>query len=345
MIGRTILARLPRRLGVLAVAGAMSVGIGAAAHAETMIKFATALSNDSGLMRIAYAPWLEELNAKAEGEFKIQAFPPPFATATNVWDRVVDGVADMGIIVLPATGLPFAGSHVSTVPGAGDNVKAGAVALWELYEKGLLEGEFDDVHLVNLVTVPANVFISKEKVDSMDDIAGMKVRANDKNSAAALSNLGASPIAIPFSEAYQALSKGVVQGGVANGVTIVGFKFGEVTGWQIDNVFFGMVPAAIVMNKEFYEGLSPKAKEILASVHGREGSLDIGRRQHQYDLENRAYLEADENYTFVTLSDAEKAKWDAELAKVGAVWAADTPNGEEILRVYTEEYQKAASQY
>jgi TRAP-type C4-dicarboxylate transport system substrate-binding protein len=345
MIGKIILARLPIRLGAFVLAGVMSTGLSSVAHAETQIKFATALPTDAGLMRVTYAPWIEELNAKAEGEFTVEAFPPPFATATNVWDRVVDGIADMGLVVLPPTGLPFSGAHVTTVPGTGDNIMAGSVALWELYEKGLLKDEFKDVYLLNVVTVPANVFISKEKVDSMDDLAGMKVRAIDKNSAAALSNLGASPISIPFSEAYQAFSKGVVEGGLANGVTIVGFKFGEVTGWQVDNVPFGMVPAAIVINKEFYESLSPKAKEILATVHGREGSLDVAKRQHQYDMENRAFLEADENYNFVTLSDEEKEKWDAELAKVGEQWAEDTPDGKEILRVYMEEYEKAASQY
>ncbi|MWB78361.1 hypothetical protein GLS40_10015 [Pseudooceanicola sp. 216_PA32_1] len=341
----TNFTRLTGKLGALALAGAVSFGLGSAAQAETLIKFATALSADSGLMKVAYGPWIDELNERAKGEFRVQAFPPPFANAVNVWNRVVDGVADMGIVVLPPTGLPFTGSHVTTVPGTGDNVVAGSVALWKLYEKGLLKGEYDDVKLLNLVTVPANVFISKTEVDSMDDVKGMKVRANDKNSAAALTNLGASPIAIPFSEAYQALSKGVVQGGVANGVTIVGFKLGEVTGYQVDNVFFGMVPAAFVMNKDFYDGLSDEAKKILESVSGLEGSIDNGMRQRAYDESNRAYLEADKNYHFVTLSDVEKAKWDAALAKVADQWAAETPNGAEILRVYTEEYKKAAAQY
>ena len=326
----------------LAAACLVAASLASAAQAETTLKFATALASESELMKQVYRPWMEELNERAKGQFRLQAFPPPFATAVNVWERTLEGVADIGLVVLPPTGIPFPGPHVTTVPGTGSDVRAGALAMWDLYEQGLFGDDFKDVKVLSFTTVPVNVLISKSELKSLDDVKGLKARANDKNSAAALEALGMAPIAIPFSEAYQAFSNGVVQAGVANGVTIVGFRFYEVTGYQVDNVFFGMVPAALVMNKAAYERLSPEAKAILESVTGRAASLDVGRRQYAYDQYNRSVLDANKNYHFVNLSPEEKAKWDAALATVADTWAKSTPNGEAILDAYRAAYKKAA---
>lgn len=311
------------------------------AQAETTLKFATALASESELMKQVYRPWMEALNEKAKGQFRLQAFPPPFATAVNVWERTLEGVAEIGLVVLPPTGIPFNGPHVTTVPGTGSDVRAGALAMWDLYEQGLFGDDFKDVKVLSFTTVPVNVLVSKRELKSLEEVKGLKARANDKNSAAALEALGMAPIAIPFSEAYQAFSNGVVQAGVANGVTIVGFRFYEVTGYQVDNVFFGMVPAALVMNKAAYERLSPEAKAILESVTGRQASLEVGRLQYAYDQYNRSVLDANPNYHFVALPPEEKAKWDAALATVGDTWAKATPNGEAILKAYRAAYAKA----
>lgn len=111
-------------------------------------------------MEEVYQPWIDELNAKAEGVFEIVVYPPPFATGTNVWDRTVQGIADMGLIVMPATGLPFTGTMVSTLPDSGTDLRAASAALWTLYEEGMMPGEYDDVHLLSLTATPPLVFIS-----------------------------------------------------------------------------------------------------------------------------------------------------------------------------------------
>lgn len=313
------------------------------AMAETTIRLATALPADSGLMKAVFQPWIDEVNAKADGVFRIVAYPPPFATGTNVWDRTRQGVADMGLIVIPATGLPFAGTNVATVPGSGSDIRPASAALWTLYEEGLLAGEYDDVHLMSLTAVPPLVFISTERIDRMEQLEGMRVRVNDQNGAAAMQALHATPVAMPFSEAYQGFARGVVTGGVANGITILNFRFGDVARNQIRNVEFGMPPSAIVMNKRFYEGLSDEAKAILDSVSGMAGSLDLAERQYAYDRENLERLEHTDGYTIVTLDDAERQRWLDAIGGVADQWAEATPNGRAILERYRAAYADAAA--
>lgn len=321
------------------------LGTASAALAETRIRLATALPTDSAIMKAVYQPWIDALNEKAKGIFRIEAFPPPFATGTNVWDRTRQGVADMGLIVIPATGLPFSGTMVATVPDTGSDIRPASAALWTLYEEGLLPGEYDDVHLMSLTAVPPLVFISTRAVTSMDQLSGMRVRVNDKNGAAAMEALGAAPVAMPFSEAYQGFARGVVEGGVANGVTIVSFHFGDVAKYQVRNVEFGMPPSAIVMNKRFYERLSDEAKAILDEASGLAGSLDIAERQHQLDLQNLAELEKRPDYTIVNLDAAERDRWRAAISTVADAWAEATPNGRAILDRYLSAYAEAAAKF
>lgn len=177
----------------------------------------------------------------------------------------------------------------------------------------------------------------------MSQLQGMRVRVNDENGAAALGALGAVPVALPFSEAYQAYSRGVVKGGVGNAIAIINFRFGEVASHQIRNVELGFPPSGIVMNKAFYEGLSDEAKEILESVSGLEGSLDIADRQYRNDLKNLEFLEDWDGYSITTLPPEEEAAWKEKIAVVAQEWAERTPNGEKILERYLEVYETAAA--
>lgn len=312
-----------------------------AVHAETSIRFATALPAGSGLMAEVYQPWIDAINEEAEGVFEIVVYPPPFATGANVWERTVQGIADIGLIVMPATGLPFAGTMVTTLPGTGSDVRSASAALWTLYEEGLLAGEYDDVHLMSLTATPPLVFVSNEKVTDVAQLDGMKVRVNDQNGAEALTALGAVPVALPFSEAYQAFSRGVVDGGVANGVTLVDFKFAEVVRYQIRNIEFGFAPSGVVMNKEFYDGLSQEAKDILDRFSGMAGSIDIAMRQYEYDQKNMAILHNRDDYTIVTLSQEDEHRWEETIAGVAEAWAKRTPDGGAILNRYLAAYEEA----
>ncbi|MCP8939988.1 TRAP transporter substrate-binding protein DctP [Alsobacter sp. SYSU M60028] len=312
------------------------------ASAETTIKFATTMPSNSVIYKSVYAPWVDALNAAGKGEFVVVPFEPPFATGTNVWDRVVSGVADMGFAILANTGLPFPKSSVSMLPGLGHDTEVGSIALWRLFEKGLISDEFRSVKVINVTTLPPVVLVTKKSIQKLEDVAGLKIRAVDKISADSLTALGASPVAIPFTEAYQAISKGVVQGFVANGGTLVAYKFGEVMDNQIANAYFGMLPSAIFMNAEFYDRLSPKAKEIFARFIGEESSRMIGAAYIGFEAQNfEAVRGQNAKYTMRQLPPEELARWKDATKPVVDAWKKDTPGGADIYSRFVEEYARA----
>ena len=62
-------------------------------------------------------PFVDEINSKAGTDFKIQlVHAPTLASLTNVWDRVADGVADIGFGIHGSSNLPFPKSTVAGLP-------------------------------------------------------------------------------------------------------------------------------------------------------------------------------------------------------------------------------------
>lgn len=330
-------------LGRLSATAVLACAVALPASAQQVLKFAVPAEANHYSTTEIYQPWADAINEEAEGEFRIQLFGPAFAPVTQIYDRVASGVAEMGVLFTSATGQPFARTSVSTIPMVADSPSDGAVALWTLYEEGMLGDEFDDFHVFNIAPVAPNVLISKQVISSMDDLEGMKVRVLDKNTADHFEQMGASPIAVQFSEAYQALDSGLVSAALSNGNTIAGLKFGEVAPNQITNVTFGMMPTAIVMNKDTWDGLSDKAKEIFNRHTGAESSRWVGQQQMVVESKFHETLRADPDYTYHELSDEEVARWQAATDPVVQGWIERTPDGQQVLDRFVEAYEASVA--
>ena len=68
---------------------------------------------------------------------------------------------------------------------------------------------------------------SKTPVRALEDLKGLKIRATG-TTAKIVSALGAAPVAMPMSDSYDALSRGVAQGIVCPTESLQGWKLGEV---------------------------------------------------------------------------------------------------------------------
>jgi TRAP-type C4-dicarboxylate transport system substrate-binding protein len=303
------------------------------------LKFATALTPTNPILTDIYEPWAKRINEAAGGEFQLQVMNATFASTTQVWERTVSGVADVSIQILATTGMPFARASVTTVPGLSDETTAGSVALWRLFANSLLADEFKDVHVLNLATVPKNGLMSKEPITRLEDLKGLKVRAIDKNTADAIQSLGGTPIGIPFSEAYQALSRGVVSAAIGNAYSITAFKFGEVAKQMLSGVAFGMTPSAVVMNKEAYAKLSPKGKAVIDRFSGEAASRELGAAHAK--LEAKLMVEIRQSMTFHDLAPGEAPRWKQALEKIAEEWAGRNPDGAKVLAAYKKDYAEA----
>ena len=105
--------------------------------------------------------WAKQVEAASGGTVKIQFFWNSIANARTVYDVVRTGVADIGWILQPLVRGKFRKTSVVALPFLVRNSTEGSVALWNLYSKGLISGEYDQVKplgIAALLRIPLEIF-------------------------------------------------------------------------------------------------------------------------------------------------------------------------------------------
>ncbi len=315
-----------------------------AVRAEAVtLKFATTIPPSNPIVTEVFEPWAKKVNEASNGELNIQVISgPTLANPANVWERTVSGVTEIGFGIHGAVGLPFPKTTVTSVPFVVDDLTAGSVGLWRLYEKGLIADEYKDVKVLALVVTPGSLIASKKQVTSLEDMKGLKVRAANKIVANIISALGGAPISVPAPETYQALQRGVVTASVAGWVLVNNFKFYEVVNYYLEGVPLGEPSGFVIMNRQAYDKLSPKAKETLDRFAGEPFSRDYGAWFKMDAARGRQRIASLPNQHIMTLTPQEKERWKKALEPVVKDWVAKTPDGAKILETYHAEMKKVS---
>ena len=157
------------------------------------------------------------------------------------------------------------------------------------------------------------------------------MRAANRIVADVVTALGGAPISVPAPEAYQALQTGVVTAIVAGWVVVNNFKLYEVVNYHLEGVALGEPSGFVIMNRQAFDKLSPKAKETLSRFSGEPFSRDYG-----------AWFKMDAFPTLFAgfVCKQEKERWKKALEPIVKGWVAKTPDGAKILETYRADLKK-----
>ncbi len=169
---------------------------------------------------------------------------------------------------------------------------------------------------------------------SPSDWKGQKFRiVSAKVTEAYTRAMGAMPQVMAFSEIYQAMQSGVVDGGENALSNIYTQKFYEVQKHlTISN--HGYLGYAVLINKKFWEGLPPDIKAIIegAIVDASKYNDDIAEKDNQRALES---IRKSGKTTIYVLTPEEKAAWKKQMLPVHQ--QAEGRVGKELIQaVYKE---------
>ena len=185
--------------------------------------------------------------------------------------------------------------------------KVGASIFADLEAKGLKPLGF-------WYETPTVVFTSEKKVETLNDIKGLKIRTYPSATLESmLSALGANPTVIPGNEVYLALQNGVVDGAVTTPSFAVSLKLDEVLKYitDIKLVFGGYIFA---MNKSFYDGLS---NDLKAKVNRAAKKATAWNQKEIYnEIEISLEKAAKNGVTVLPASEAEIARWQEAMKSV-----------------------------
>ena len=241
------------------------------------------------------AEWAKEIEKRTDGRVRITVFFGGTLTpADKCYDGVVKGISDIGFSVLAYTRGKFPLTEVADLPLGMKNGLVASKVINEFYKK-FKPKELDEVQVMYLHGHGPGILHSKKAIDKLEDVKGIKIRCTGMASKIA-GALGATPVAMPMGETYDALSRGVVDASMAPQEALQGWKWGEVVKFTTE--CFGASYSSgmfVVMNKQKWNALPPDVQKIIEKINeeyiekqgktwdeidkaGRDATLKLGNK-------------------------------------------------------------------
>jgi TRAP-type C4-dicarboxylate transport system substrate-binding protein len=189
----------------------------------------------------------------------------------GTFDGVRDGVMDVSYVTASYTPARHPLPLLAELPGSGGTAEINSVAFSRIHWKHLHKaGEYKGVKLLGVFTHgPGQMFLVKKPVNSVADIAGMKIRSGGGISEASAKALGASPLVKPAPESYEILASGVADGTFFPAESIRSFNLDKVV--KHATIFPGGFYSSafgFFMNEEKWNKLSKQDQDAINSVSG-----------------------------------------------------------------------------
>lgn len=311
------------------------------ANAETQLNYAIFFPATHGHTLLA-TEWGKEVEKRTNGQVKINIFAGATLTPPDqTYDSVTKGIADIGMSVLSYSKGRFPLSEVIDLPlGYTSGLQATRMA--NAYYQKFQPKELSDTKVMYLLAHGPGIVYTKNPISKLEDLKGLKLRCSG-SSAKVVAALGATPVAMPQNETYDALQKGVVDGLVSPIEALKGWKFGEVVKNVTQNLgssyslgFF------VTMNKDKWNSLPKDVQETIEKIN-QEWIEKAGKAWDDFDKGGVEFA-ATKGVTITKLSPAEDARWAEAVKPVIADYVAVAKSknlpGEEALK-FCQDWLKA----
>ena len=343
-----------KKLLAAAIGGALALGLtaGAAISQEVTLRFQHFISPKGSVPLRFMVPWAEKIEADSGGRIKIEIYPamqlggkPP-----ALYDQIRDGVIDGGWAIPAYTPGRFPEAEAFELPFMTSmSAEASSMAAWDYTMKYAGE-RFGDVKLLAVhVHGPGVVHKKGDPITSVADFKGLKLRGPSRQANKLLEAVGATPVGMPVPAFPEALSKGIVDGGVIPWEIVPPLKVHELTDSSTEvggdralyNTFF-----IWAMNKASYDALPDDLKAIIDANSGVETSGWAGRAMDEGDDVGKQVV-IDNGNAVVTMDDATTAElraigdqltqaWIEEVTAKGLDGAAMVADAQALVAKYSE---------
>ena len=277
----------------------------------------------SHLHSVLVDQFCQEIEARTNGWVRITHYPGGSLTpAPKVYDGVVEGISDIGMSVLAYTMGRFPAAELVDLP---HGYPSGWVATQVAndYYNEFKPAEFNDVHVLYFhAHGPGLILTTKKPVRQLEDMKGLVLRSTGVGAQIA-EDLGATGYAAAQGEAYELMSKGVIDGSVSPLEVLKGWKQAEVVKYVTACYEVGYTADMfVVMNKSKWESLPDQYKKVFTEV-SEEWAEKHGKVWSYYDKVAIDYFLTFEGREVIDLSADEMARWVNAAGAVETAYIAE----------------------
>ncbi len=281
--------------------------------AEFELKISTMFPSTHFILKQSMEPWAKEIETKTGGRVHFTFFPAGSALgdATKQFDQARAGVVDVSV------GIPSIprGHHPRTVlaelPFAVPNATVGTCALMKVKDE--LKPDYPDTHILYLTVTEPSAAHTTKKIETLDDLKGMRVRTPTPAITAMLNYIGATPVGMPPTQIYESVERGVIDGNIMPWGPVGAFKLYEVLHYHLD-ARINPVAMYIVMNQRRYDSFPPDIRKVIDDTSAAVFK-NWGKLWHDTDQQAIEAAKARGN-EIVPMSDAKRDDWQKRLQPV-----------------------------
>jgi TRAP-type C4-dicarboxylate transport system substrate-binding protein len=212
------------------------------------------------------AEYYKEIEKRSNGQVKFTYYPGgSLMEGPPTTDGVKSGIADIGYMSIGHVAGRFPVSEViMTHIGFSSAFITGHVV--DDFYNQFKPKEWNDFKMLAPGGNSAFVLFANKAVNKLEDFKGLKVRAPG-NTGRQMQALGAAPVNMPMGDAFDGLTKGVIDGAVSALEAAKTWRFGEATKYLVQT-WAVISPAAyfLIMNKDSYNKLPPNIQKIFDEV-------------------------------------------------------------------------------
>ena len=322
----------------LMIGAAIAATTASAGQAETTLKISHYLPAVHGIHTDFIQPWAEQVTECTGGEVTFEIFPAgsQLGNVARQQEQVTAGVVDIahGLHGIPRGRFPR--TSLIDMPFLTDDAGAATHALWSLFPDYLAE-EYKGLKVLALHAHNGGlVHTNEKKVETMEDMRGLRIRTPSPAVSEMLSTLGADPQGLPPGEVYESLQRGVIDGTVFPWDPVKSFGLNEVLKYHLDLGAY-TVSFFYVMNQNSYDKLSDEAKSCIDTYSGDDLVAKFDEWWDAWDAPGRQDA-IDAGHEITELSAEERARWQEALQPMMAAYL-ETVKGEGVENA--EEIYKA----
>ncbi len=252
--------------------------------------------------------YAEAIKKATDGKVQIDVFPSGTLTPpAQCYEGVVQGLSDICQTVLAYTPGRFPVMGAIDLPGYPVNGELTTQIANRIYAE-FKPKEFDQVQVLYFHTHPPGHILTVDKpVKSLEDLKGLRIRSTGL-SAEIVSALGAAPVSMPITQAYDPLRRKVVDGTDGSLNTLRYYRFAEVTNYStLANVVGYVSTFVIAMNKQKWDSLPADVQKAFQEVNA-EFIRKAGELWNTIELDGYNFAK-EKGHTFITLSPEEEKRW------------------------------------
>jgi TRAP-type transport system periplasmic protein len=249
-----------------------------------------------------------EIEKRTNGRVKVVYYAgETLVKAAWTYDAVIKGITDIGHCSVGYTQGQFPLLEVFSVPiGVSSGYQASM--LGNAFIDKFKPKELNEVHFLYSTCVsPSIMHTSKKPINTLEDLKGLKIRVQGP-AEAIVTALGATPVALPVTETYEAVQKGLVDGVLLPMESLINYRMAEVTTYTTKN--YGAATTSIgmyLMNKQKWDSLPPDVQKIFTEVSKQYAEIEA-RLWNDMDKEGEEFA-LKKGHKFISVTKDETAKW------------------------------------